>query len=393
MPLTDAKIRAFPTPGKNVKLFDGGGLYLAVSPAGGKVWRLKYRFAGKEQTLTLGKYPVLGLKDAREKARSAKALLAEGVNPGQMKKAVSLAMSGGGDSFANIAREWHERNKIKWTAGYSGQILLWLEQNIFPYVGNVHIKQVSAPQLLEALRKMEARGAVDSAHRVFQICGAVFRYGIATGRAERDAAADLRGALAPAISRNMPAITDPAEVGKLLRKLESYTGSEVIRAALRLAPLVFVRPGELQQAEWSEVDFDEKMWVIPAEKMKMRREHRIPLSRQALGILSDLSDRTGEGRYVFPSVKNKANPISRNTLNQKLWRLGYCGAMCAHGFRAMASTLLNEQGWPPDVIEAQLAHVDRNSVRRAYNRALYWEERVKMMQAWADYLDRLKEQS
>ena len=392
MPLSDAKIRALPPTDKNLKLFDGGGLYLAVSPAGGKTWRLKYRFGGKEQTLTIGRYPQIGLKEAREKAQKAKASLEQGIDPGQMKKAVAAAQTGGGDSFEAIAREWFERNKSKWTPKHGERVLLRLEQNMFPYIGKIHIGILTAPQILLSLRKIEERGAIETAHRVLQECGCVCRYAVATGRAERDATADLKGALAPAISKNMPAIVTPSEFGGLLRSLEGYTGSEVVKAALRLAPLVFVRPGELRQAEWTEFDLAGKIWIIPPEKMKMRREHRVPLASQSMSILEALFPLTGRGRFLFPSMRSAARPMSDNTVNAALRRLGYAqGEMCGHGFRAMASTLLNERGWAPDVIEAQLAHVDGNSVRRAYNRALYWEERVKMMQEWADYLDELRE--
>lgn len=393
MPLSDAKIRTVSPGDKPLKLFDGGGLYLAVSPAGGKTWRLKYRFGGKEQTLTIGRYPQVGLKEAREKARAAKGSLAQGIDPGQMKKALATAQAGGEGSFEAVAREWHERTKGKWTPGHAERVLLRLEQNMFPYIGKIHIGILTAPQILLPLRKIEERGAIETAHRVLQECGAVCRYAVATGRAERDVAADLKGALAPAIPKNMPAIVTPSEVGGLLRALEGYTGSEVVKAALRLAPLVFVRPGELRQAEWAEFDFDGKVWIIPAEKMKMRREHRVPLARQVVAILEGLFPLTGRWRYLFPSMRSATRPMSNNTINAALRRIGYeQGEMCGNGFRAMGSTLLNERGWSPDVIEAQLAHVDGNSVRRAYNRALYLEERRRMMQDWADYLDSLRGQ-
>ena len=294
-------------------------------------------------------------------------------------------------SFEKVAREWYQRFQPKWSPSHSLDIIQRLEKNIFPQLGSHPIREITASELLAAIRLIEGRGAVESARRVLQMCGQVFRYAIATGQANRDIAADLRGALPPAREKHHASITDPRGVAQLLRAIDGYEGSLVACCALRLAPLVFVRPGELRHAEWAEIDFEKAEWRIPAEKMKMREQHIVPLSRQAVAILRKLHPLTGSGTYVFPSIRTPARPMSENTVLAALRRMGYTkDEMTGHGFRSMASTLLNEQGWNRDAIERQLAHGERNAVRAAYNFAEFLPERRRMMQAWADYLAKLK---
>jgi integrase len=373
------------------KLADSKGLYLLVHPNGSKYWRLKYRFAGKEKVLALGVFPDVSLADAREARDEARKLRAKGADPGALKRlqrqAVAMAAE---NTFEAIAREWFEKYLHRWTNGHSNTIIRRLERDVFPWMGARPIADVSARELLAVLRRVESRGVLESAHRVHQICGQVFRYAVATGRAERDPSGDLRGALPPANPKHHPALTDTAAIADLLRVIESYNGAFPTKCALRLAPLLFVRPGELRHAEWAEIDLDAAEWRIPAEKMKLRRLHIVPLPRQAVAILRELAPLTGHGRYVFPGVRSAKRPMSSNTVNAALRRLGYDKeTMTGHGFRAMASTILNEQGWNRDVIERQLAHAERSKVRAAYNHAEYLGERRQMMQAWADYLDGL----
>jgi len=285
------------------------------------------------------------------------------------------------------------KNKHIWTEGHSKTIIRRLELNIFPWLGTRPVASITAPELLAVLRRIEDRGALETAHRVKQICGQVFRYAIATGRGERDPSADLRGALPPAKPKRMATITDPKQISELLRVIDGYEGHLITKCALRFAPLVFVRPGELRQAEWQEINFDQAEWKIPAEKMKMRISHIVPLSTQAIEILKEIEPLTGRSRYVFPSLRTAERPMSNNTVLAALRRLGYAKEeMSGHGFRAMASTVLHEQGWRSDIIERQLAHAERNSIKAAYNHAQHLPERRRMMQAWADYLGMLKEQ-
>lgn len=392
MALTDTAIRkAKPTP-KPQRLFDGGGLYLELSPAGGKWWRLKYRFGGKEKRLSLGTYPDTGLADAREKRDVARKLLAAGVDPGERRKAVKVAgEERAANSFAVIAAEWLALQKARMAVATLEKAQWTFDELVNPWIGSRPIAEIEAPELLKLLRRIEERGAHETAHRTKQRCGQVFRYAISTGRAKHDPTADLRGALAPVVSTSRAAITDPAKVGDLLRAIDSYQGSLVTKCALQLAPLVFVRPGELRKAEWAEIDLDAAQWRIPAARMKMREEHVVSLAPQAVAILRELHPLTGRGQYVFPSYRGKARTMSENTVNAALRYMGFDkDTMTGHGFRAMASTCLNEMGWAPDVIERQLAHAERNKVRAAYNRAQYLDERTRMMQAWADYLDGLR---
>jgi integrase len=387
--LTDNSIRGAKPLEKPYKLGDGGGLYLLINPNGSRWWRLKYRYGSKEKLLSLGVYPDVPLKAVRERRDDARRQLASGIDPGAKRKAEKVAQA---DTFEAVAREWFTKFSANWADSHSSKVLRRLEVDVFPWLGDRAVGQVTPPQLLEVLRRVEARGALDTAHRIHQNCGQIFRYAVATGRAERDPAADLRGALPPAVGRHFASIKEPARVGALLRSIEGYEGTLIARCALRLAPLVFVRPGELRQAEWTEFDLDAAEWRIPAERMKARILHIVPLSQQAVSILRELQAATGSGRYLFPSVRTIARPMSNNTLNAALRRLGYTtDDMTAHGFRSMASTLLNEQGWHRDAIERQLAHGERNEVRAAYNYAEYLPERRKMMQAWAAYLDGLRD--
>jgi integrase len=389
-PLTDTAIRKAKPASKPLKLGDGFGLYLLVMPTGGRWWRLDYRFNGKRQTVSLGVYPEVSLKLARERRESARRQVAEGIDPGFIRKHVKQSLTGEADnSFEMVAREWYVKHAPIWAASNSDKVIQRFERDVFPWIGRRVINQITAPELLSVLRRIEDRGAGDTAHRARQTCGQVFRYAIATGRAERDIAADLRGALVPVKGKHFPSITDPKGVGALMRAIDAYAGHVPTRCALRLAPLVFVRPGELLQAEWSEVDLDKAEWRLPAHKMKMSKPHIVPLSRQAVEIIREVQPLTGNGKYLFPSVRTDSRPMSNATLIAALRRLGYTtDQMTPHGFRSMASTLLNEQGWNRDWIERQLAHGERDGVRAAYNYAEHVPERRKMMQAWADYLDK-----
>jgi len=389
--LTRLQIENAKPQAKPYRLFDGKGLYLEIAPTGARLWRFKYRIGGKEKRLALGAYPEVGLKDARGKLDDARRQLAANIDPGERRKAEKVALTERTENtFEAIAREWFALHSPKWAASHGGKVIRRLELNLFPWLGGQPIKSIAAPELLSVLRRIEARGANETAHRALQNCGQVFRYAIATGRAERDPSRDLLGALAPAIERHYAAITDPRGVGALLYAIDGYCGSYVTKCALKLAPLVFVRPGELRMAEWSEFDMDKAEWRIPAHRMKMRSPHVVPLSRQAITVLKELSALTGEGSLVFPGANDRERAMSDNTVNAALRRLGYSREeMTGHGFRSIASTLLNEKGWSPDAIERQLAHSERNAIRAAYNYAEYLPERRKMMQAWADYLDEL----
>ena len=392
MKLSDVFLRGVKADGKVQKYSDGGGLYLHVSPTGGKLWRIAYRFDGKQRTLSLGVYPAVSLKDARQKREEAKELLAKGIDLCTHKQAVKAAAKAkDANNFEIVAREWFAKHKNSWVDTHAEKLIRRLENYIFPMIGDKPIAEVKAPEILATLRHIEKRGSLDTAHRALQDCSRIFRYAIATGRAERDTAADLRGALPPAKSDNFASIREPKAVGALLRAIDAYSGEFIITCALRMAPYVFVRPGELRHAEWSEFNLDAAEWRIPADKMKMRQVHIIPLARQTLAILQELRLFTGGKRFLFPSFRGDDRPISDVALLAALRRMGYTKEdMTIHGFRSMASTLLNEQGYNRDWIERQLAHGERNSIRAAYNYAEYLPERRKMMQEWADYLDKLK---
>ncbi|WP_461209469.1 tyrosine-type recombinase/integrase [Desulfocurvus sp. DL9XJH121] len=388
MPLTATLIRNVKPQAKPQKLFDGRGLFLLVSPKGGKWWRFKYRIEGKEKLISLGTYPDVSLKEAREQRDKVRKMVAKGIDPSSARKAEQAVEK---DTFEAIALEWLDKQTSIWVPSHAQRQIRRLEQHVLPYLGDIPIKDITPPTLLAVLRRIEDKGVIETAHRVHQLCGQIFRYAVATGRAERDPSGDLRGALAPAKGEHFATMTDPREVAALLRAMDGFSGQPATRCALRLAPLVFVRPGELRSAEWSEIDLDKAEWRIPAAKMKMRQMHIVPLSRQAIAILKEIHPLTGNGKYVFPGLRSASRPMSNNTINAALRRLGYSGdEMTGHGFRSMASTILNEQGWPPDVIERQLAHAERNKVRAAYNHAEHLPQRRKMMQSWADYLDGLK---
>jgi integrase len=393
MPLKDVTLRNARASAKPRKLSDGGGLHILIQPTGSKLWRLAYRFAGKQKTLALGVYPVISLEEARRLRDEAKKLLARSVDPLVQRKADKQA--GKDSDFRAVAEEVIAKLEREERAQATLTKKRWLLDFAYPAFGDRPVTEITARDLLALLRKIEGRGLYETARRLRSTCGMVFRYAIATGRAERDPSVDLRGALtAPRRVNHRATIIDPKSIGALLRAIDGFDGQPTTLAALRLAAYVFVRPGELRLAEWNEFDLATAVWTIPAEKMKMRRPHRVPLARQPLAILRELKQITGDGRWLFPSVRTFTRPISENTLNAALRRLGYGSEeMCTHGFRGMASTRLNEMGrWNPDAIERQLAHQEANAVRRAYTHgAEFWAERVEMMQAWADYLDGLKE--
>ncbi len=391
MSLTDTAIRNARAKEKPYKMSDGRGLYLLINKTG-KYFRYDYRFQGKRKTLAIGVYPDVTLKVARGKHQAARRLLQNDVDPAQYRKETkTIQKQQAENSFEALAREWFTKNKHIWTYGHSRTIIRRLELNIFPWLGSRPVASIKAPELLSVLRRVEDRGALETAHRVLQICGQVFRYAVATGRAERDPSVDLRGALPPTKPKRMASITEPQKIGELLRAIDGYAGNLITRCALRLAPLVFVRPGELRKAEWSEIDLEQAEWKIPEEKMKGRIPHIVPLSTQAIDLFREIEPLTGTGRYVFPSLRTPQRPMSNNTILAALRRLGYAkDEMSGHGFRSMASTLLNEQGWNRDAIERQLAHAERSSVRAAYNYAEFLPERKRMMQAWADYLEGIK---
>jgi integrase len=388
--LTMTEIRSARPREKAYKLFDGGGLYIEITPTGGKLWRLKFRHDGRENRLALGAHPDTTLKLARERRDDARRLLAAGVDPSGRRQAEKLATS---NTFEAIAREWLALQQKKLAPSTFAKAVWTLETLVFPYIGLRPIAKVGPSDVLKVLRRIEGRGIHETAHRTRQRCAQVFRYAVQTERADRDPTTDLRGALAPVVSEHFAAITEPAKIGELLRAIDGYAGHAVTAYALRLAPLLFVRPGELRHAEWPEFALDghEPLWRIPAEKMKMRDQHLVPLAAQAVALLRELRSVTGRGRYVFPSLRSGSRPMSENTVNAALRRLGYSSdEMTGHGFRSLASTCLNEQGYHPDLIELQLAHAERNQVRAAYNKAQRLPERRKMMQAWADYLDGLR---
>jgi len=360
-----------------------------VSPAGGKWWRVRYRFGGKQKELSVGTYPETKLKAAILKRDGIRSMVADEIDPAHQRKIEKIISIDEG-SFEAVAREWFNKFSTQWSKDHAKRTIGRLERDVFPWIGSESINAIKAPELLAVLRRIESRGAIESAHRAHQVSSQVFRYAVAAGRAERDPTADLKGAIPPAKVKHHASITEPQKVGALMRAIRSYQGTLITVSALKLAPLVFVRPGELRNAEWSEIDLDKAEWRIPAEKMKMRVVHIIPLSKQAIEVLREIQPLTGRGKYIFPSNRTSTRPMSDNTINAGLRRLGYTKEeMTGHGFRSMASTILNEQGWNRDAIERQLAHSEKDGVRAAYNYAQYLPERKKMMQAWADYLDGL----
>jgi integrase len=392
MTVKDLTFRQAKSREKAYKIAAEHGLYMLVLPKGSKLWRFKYRFEGKEKLLALGSYPEVTTARAVEKRGEARRQLDEGIDPSAARQAAKASQSGA-DSFETVAREWHAKQAPNWSKSHADKILRRLETFIFPWLGGEPVGHIPAPKLLHVLNKIEDGGVRrETAHRCLQNCGQVFRYAIVTGRAERNPATDLKGALAPWQPKHYPTITEPKAVGQLLRALEGYTGGLVVKSALRLAPLVFVRPGELRAAAWSEINLDASEWRIPAERMKMGEQHIVPLSKQAVEILRGLEPLTGRDRLVFPGMRRREKPMSENTLNMALRALGYGkDQFTGHAFRSIASTLLHELGWNHQVIELQLAHAERNEVSAAYNYAQHLPERRKMMQAWADYLEALRE--
>jgi len=389
--LTNIAIRNAKPGAKPIRLFDGRGLYLEISPAGGKHWRLKYRYGGKEKRLALGSYPTITLAEAREGSEAARKLLASGLDPSAAKKEAKVVQKAAVETFELVAEEWFAKFRHTWADNTAETVISRLRKDIFPFIGLRPIGEVTAMELLSVVRRIEARGAIETARRDLQKCGQVLAYAVATGRALRNVAVDIRGAIAPPKKRHFASIHEPKEIGALLRAIDGYQGSAITRCALKLAPLTFVRPGELRHAEWVEIDLETAEWRIPAARMKMREKHIVPLSRQAIEALLELHPLTGADCYVFPGERSRTRPMSENTVLAALRRLGYgAGEMTGHGFRSMASTILHEQGWHSDAVERQLAHGDRDKVRASYNFAQHLEKRREMMQAWADYLDTLR---
>ena len=393
MPLTDTHIRNIRGDGSPKKHFDGGGLFLFVTASGSKLWRMAYRFEHKSKLLSFGEYPIVSLKDARERREEAKKLLSRGIDPNAQKKEDKAAqLSELNDNFRNIALEWHETRTAEFSDKHRGTIMFRLETYLFPAIGKAHIAKLEPQDILAVIRPIEQRGLFETSRRLLQIISQVFRYAVITGRAKYNPAADLRGALRSRKVTHRAAVTDPRKVGQLLRDIDNYDGYFPIICALRMAPLVFVRPTELRAAEWSEFDLKTGEWHISAERMKMKQMHIVPLSKQAIKILEELRLYSGTGKYLFPSIRTETRPISDATLLNALRRMGYAKhEMCTHGFRSIASTLLNELGYNRDWIERQLAHGERDVVRAAYNYAEYLPERRKMMQEWADYLCGLRD--
>ena len=392
--LNDAAVRAAkPTPGKTTRLYDSGGLYLDITAGGSKGWRFKYRYNGRENRISLGAYPLISLKEARQQRDDARRQLLQGIDPSAERKARrQQERVDATNSFQQQALEWFERQKILWVDSHTRDVQRRLQANLFPDLGALAIDRITPVQVLDTLRKMEARGAVDLAHRVMQVASQVFRYAIACGRCTVDPTAGLRGALTPHVQKHQPAI-DPDELPTLLHAIDHYAtegGEAQTQRALQFLALTFVRTKELIEATWDEIDLDKAQWLIGAERMKMKRDFLVPLSSQAVALLQEQQRACRNSLYVWPG-RNTRVPMSNNTLLFALYRLGYRSKMTGHGFRAVASTILNEQGWRHDVIEKQLAHEPENRVRAAYNRAEYLPERIKLMQHWADHLDALRQ--
>ncbi len=394
MPLTAIAIKNARPRDKAYKLHDERALYLLVTPQGGKYWRMNYRYLGKVKTLSFGVWPEVSLADARDKRDKAREQIKEGFDPNARKKLARVrAEIDAAITFKSVAEEWLVKIEREGRAPVTLDKVRWLLGMAYPLIGERPLNKIEVQEVLAVLRVLEATGRYESARRMRSVISRIFRYGVATGRAQRDVAADLRGAIIVPKTKHYAALTTPKDAAEIMRAIDLCSGHAITRFALRMTPHVFVRPGELRRAEWSEFDFDRAIWSIPAEKMKMRWPHKVPLSRQVLQILEELHPLTGHGPYVFPAFHTWKRPMSENTITIALRRMGYAKEqMTAHGFRAMAATLLNEMGiWNPDAIERQLAHMENNGVRRAYARGEYWDERVKMMQHWSDYLDELRD--
>ena len=396
MALTDTAIRNAKPGAKAIKLTDGRGMFLLVTPAGGKLWRLKFRIEGREKLLALGAYPEVGLGEARRRREEVRELIALGKDPSREKQREKVrARIQAADTFKAICDEYCQKRRRDGAKGWAPATAIrseYLLSLVCGSIGKLPIGEIEPADVLTAIRRIEGKGKLESARRSLQLSGAVFRYAVATARLASDPTRDLRGALTAPTVTHYGAITDAKKVGGLLRAIDDYDGSGITRLALQIAPHVFVRPGELRHAEWGEIDLDGALWIIPAGKMKMRKAHQVPLSRQAVELFREVRAITGPIGFVFPSVRTCARPMSENTINAGLRRLGYASdEMTAHGFRAMASTLLNESGrWHPDAIERALAHGDDDKVRAAYHRGAHWKERVEMAQWWSDYLDTLR---
>ena len=396
MALTDVAIRNAKPGAKAIKLADGNGMFLLVTPAGGKLWRLKFRIDGREKLLAIGAYPEIGLGEARRRREEARELIALGKDPSREKQREKVrARIQAADTFGAICNEYCEKRRRDGAKGWAPATAIrseYLLSLVCGSIGKLPIGEIEPADVLTAIRRIEGKGKLESARRSLQLAGAVFRYAVATARLPSDPTRDLRGALTAPTVNHYGAITDAKKVSQLLRAIDDYEGSGITKLALQIAPHVFVRPGELRHAEWSEVDLDGALWIIPAGKMKMRKAHHIPLSRQAVELFREAQAITGPAGFVFPSIRTRTRPMSENTINAGLRRLGYStDEMTAHGFRAMASTLLNESGkWNPDAIERSLAHADANQVRAAYHRGAHWAERVEMAQWWGDFLDTLR---
>ena len=401
--LTDAHCRnaTCPPERKQARFSDSGGLYLQVSPNGSKRWFLKYRTGGKEKQLALGSYPDVGLTAARKARDAAKLQKAAGLDPVQARKVEKLkATNPAGDTFQAVALEWHAKQAPQWSEGHAERALRQLERDLFPWIGPRRLSEIEPVELLATLRKIEERGAIETADRGLMLCRQVWRYGVATGRVSRDITADLKGALTPYRGRHFAAITEPVKLGELLRAIQAYRGGPIVRAALQLAPLLFQRPGELRAAAWAEIDLDAALWTIPPARMKREKDgkengapHLVPLPRQAVEILRELHQLTGRSALVFPGERNHERPISENSVRTALISMGYTPDLQTwHGFRATARTMLAERlDFDPLVIEAQLAHAVKDANGHAYNRTQYLKHRAAMMQAWADYLDKLRQ--
>ncbi len=389
--LSELQIRRAKAGSKPRKLFDGGGLYVLVHPNGSRYWRLKYRFAGKERLLALGVYPQVGLAEARASAAEAKRLASQGMDPVHHKRALRVSTAAdAANTFRALAEEWIETKSATWSPSYIETVRSALRANLYRQIGDMPVRNITVPIMREALLNIERRGALVALAKTRMWASGVFRYAIATGRSDQDPAAPLRGTFKAHRPKNFAALTKKEEVAKLLAKIDAYDGSVITTAALKLLALTFVRTGELRHAEWREFDFVNAVWLIPAERMKMRTPHQVPLASQAIELLNELRLLTGGGKFLFPNERRPQTPMSENAILYALYRLGYHGRATGHGFRATASTLLNELGYDPDVIERQLAHRESNKVRAAYHRTQYLDERSRMMQDWADFLDRLK---
>ncbi len=391
MPLTATSILNAKPSSKARKLFDERGLYLLVNPRGSKLWRFKYRFNGKEKLLALGAFPEISLKQARDRREKARQQLANGIDPSQVRKTEKLAQGKiAGDTFEFIGREWFNKFSPTWSPSHLARVKRQLEKDLYPWIGSSHPDLIDAPTLLSCLRRIESRGALVSAHRVRGIAGQVFRYAIATGRATRDPSNDLKGALPPVKGKNFAAITDPEKAAILLNAIDNFEGTFVVKCALQLSPLIFARPGEIRHAQWKDIDLKKAEWRYLVTKTQT--EHIVPLSSQAMNILNELHPLTGSGKYLFPSIRTPLRPMSENTINASLRRIGFTKEeMTAHGFRAMARTILDEElGFRPEIIEHQLAHAVKDPNGRAYNRTAHLPQRKEMMQSWADFLDAIK---